>query len=63
MSTCMFAKCLPYNRSLEKPNYGKFLGLGINVHFIIVHIVFGSRMRPCEPCALDLTIANTWVRF
>jgi len=28
-----------------------------------VHVVFGSHMRPCKPCALDLTIANTRVRF
>jgi len=27
-----------------------------------VHMIFGSHMRPCKPCALDLTIANTWVR-
>jgi len=30
---------------------------------VAVHIVFGSHMRPCKPCALDLTIANAWVRF
>ena len=29
----------------------------------IVHVVFGSRLRPCKPHASDLTIANTWVRF
>jgi len=28
-----------------------------------VHVVFGSHMRSCKLCALDLTIANTWVRF
>jgi len=27
-----------------------------------VHVVLGSRLRPCKPSALDLTIANTWVR-
>jgi len=27
-----------------------------------VHVVLGSRLRPCKPHALDLTIANTWVR-
>jgi len=27
-----------------------------------VHVVFGSQLRPCKPSALDLTIANTWVR-
>jgi len=27
-----------------------------------VHVVFGSLLRPCKPSALDLTIANTWVR-
>jgi len=31
--------------------------------YIDVHVVFGSRLRPCKPHALDLTIANTWVRF
>jgi len=30
--------------------------------FVHVHVVFGSRLRPCKPHALDLTIANTWVR-
>jgi len=28
-----------------------------------VHVVLGSRMRPCKPSALDLTIANAWVRL
>jgi len=28
-----------------------------------VHVVLGSHMRPCKPSALDLTIANTWVRL
>jgi len=28
----------------------------------IVHVVFGSLARLCKPHALDLTIANTWIR-
>jgi len=28
-----------------------------------VHVVLGSHIRPCKPSALDLTIANTWVRL
>jgi len=28
-----------------------------------VHVVLGSHMRPCKPSALDLTIADTWVRL
>ena len=40
-----------------------FLGIQQNQSYAVVHIVFGSHMRPCKPCALDLTIANTWVRF
>jgi len=30
---------------------------------VSVHVVLGSHMRPCKPSALDLTIANTWVRL
>ena len=33
------------------------------IKYIDVHVVLGSRLRPCKPSALDLTIANTWVRF
>jgi len=31
--------------------------------FTCVHVVFGSQLRPCKSHALDLTIANAWVRF
>jgi len=30
---------------------------------ISVHAVLESHLRPCKPSALDLTIANTWVRL
>jgi len=29
------------------------------IKYIDVHVVLGSRLRPCKPSALDLTIANT----
>ena len=44
----------------EKRTSKDFLGIAFKAS---VHIVLGSHMRPCKPCALNLTIANSWVRF
>ena len=40
----------------------EFDELDYPVHYP-VQVVLGSHMRPCKPSALDLTIANTWVRL